>query len=107
MSGATYVGPLERHILPQWHFTRPEEPRRRWRACCLELYQAAAPWGPWTLFHTQQFEPQGWYNPSIPSKFISPDGRQIWLFVCGDWTTAKRIDAMYGLWMIPVTLEVT
>ena len=45
----------------------------------LGTYSAPAPWGPWTLFHTQDFEPQGFYNPSIPGKFISEDERKFWI----------------------------
>jgi hypothetical protein len=57
------------------------------------------------LFHTQDFEPQGFYNPSIPSKFISEDGRQFWIFVAGDFTDQGPKN-FYGLNMLPVTLEI-
>ena len=68
--------------------------------------QVLAPWGPWTPFHTQDFEPQGFYNPSIPSKFISEDGRKFWIFVAGDFTASEQPGNFYGLNMLPVTLEV-
>lgn len=106
MTGMHYIEPLNLYILPQWHFTCLEDDERRWKASCFEFYQAPAPWGPWELFHVQHFEPEGWYNPCIPAKFISPDGTKLWLFVAGLWTTCKTLDGYYGLFMIPVTLEV-
>jgi hypothetical protein len=57
------------------------------------------------LFHTQDVEPQGFYNPSIPSKFISEDGRKSWVFVAGDLTDYREPKNFYGLNMLPVTLE--
>jgi hypothetical protein len=105
MTGIHYIAPLDLYILPQWYYTQLDNEARRWKATCLEFYYASAPWGPWTLFHTQNFEPQGWYNPCIPGKFVSSDGRKFWIFVAGDWTTADTTHGLYGLWMIPVTLE--
>lgn len=106
MTGLHYIAPLGLYILPQWHYTKLDDPQARWSATSVELYQAPAPWGPWTCFHTQAFEPAGWYNPSIPSKFISDDGRSFWLFVAGDWTTCRVFDSYYGLFMIPVSLDI-
>ena len=106
MTGVHYLTPLGLYILPQWHYTLLDDPERRWSATRMELYQSRAPWGPWSLFHTQPFEPSGWYNPSIPAKFIAPDGRRFWIFVAGDWTTCRSFDSFYGLFMIPVTLDV-
>ena len=101
MTGVHYIAPLDLYIMPQWYYTHPEDPARRWKATRFEFYQAPAPWGPWTLFHTQDFEPQSYYNPCIPSKFISSDGRRFWLFAAGDFTGNGEY---YRLNMIPVTL---
>ena len=106
MTGIHYIAPLDLYILPQWYYTHLDQEARRWKATCLEFYHAPAPWGPWTLFHAQNFEPQGWYNPCIPGKFISSDGRNFWIFVAGDWTTADTARGLYGLWMMPVGLKV-
>jgi hypothetical protein len=106
MTGLHYIEPLDLYILPQWYHTHLDDDSRRWKATCLEFYQSPTPWGPWTLFHAQYFEPEGWYNPYIPSKFISSDGRKLWIFVAGDWTTCETTQGLYGLWMIPVTLDV-
>lgn len=104
MTGIHYVRGLDLYIMPQWYYPYPEDPRRRWTVTRWELYQSPAPWGPWARFHVQDFEPQSFYNPSIPSKFISEDGRKFWLFVAGDFTDRKA--TYYGLNMIPVTLAV-
>ena len=82
MTGVHYIAPLDLYIMPQWHYPMLGDPKRRWKVSRWEFYSAPDPWGPWTLFHTQDFEPQGFYNPSIPSKFISEDGKDI-LDFCG------------------------
>ncbi len=53
--------------------------------------EAPAPWGPWRLLHTHDFGHFPWhgprsplakhggYAPTMPSKFISADGRDLWL----------------------------
>ena len=106
MAPINYIAPLDVYILSQWYYTRLDDPARRWKATRFEFYHAPAPWGPWTLFHAQDFEPEGWYNPSIPSKYISADGKSMWTFVAGDWTDAETTHGLYGLWMMPLQLEV-
>lgn len=106
MIGIHHITPLGLYILPQWHYLYHDDPERRWAWTRFEFYQALAPWGPWTLFHSQDFD-ESWYNPSIPSKFISQDGKRFWLFVAGDFKGHHRPDHhYYGLHAIPVTLDV-
>jgi hypothetical protein len=102
MTGVHYLPGLDIYVMPQWHYPYLDDERRRWTVTRLEFYQAPAPWGPWALFHTQEFEPESWYNPCIPSKFISSDGRRFWIFVAGNFIEGKRY---YRLNMIPATLE--
>jgi hypothetical protein len=104
MAGVQYIPPLNRYVLPQWYYARLEDPNRMWDATRWDFYEAATPWGPWTLFYSQNFEPEGWYNPSIPAKFISSDGKKIWLFTAGNFIRQEL--NYYGLWMAPMTLEV-
>jgi hypothetical protein len=101
-----YVAPLGLYVLLQWHYTHLNDAQRRWQATRFEFYQAPAPWSPWSRFHVQDFEPEGWYDPRLVSKFVSADGRRWWIFVAGDWTTSGTLDGYYGLHMIPVTLDV-
>jgi hypothetical protein len=114
-AGVHYIGPLDTYVLPQWYYTEPLSSTpapsirwvRRWKATCFELYQAPAPWGPWTLFHSQHFEPEGYYNPAIPAKFISADGRKFWLFASG-WPFGAPSGGKseeYRLQMFPVTIR--
>jgi hypothetical protein len=105
MTGIHHIAPLDVYIMPQWHYTHLDDDQRRWKATCLEFYQASEPWGPWSLFHAQHFEPEGWYNPSIPAKYINENGTRLWIFLAGDWTTANVKTAYYGLWMIEMNVE--
>lgn len=103
MTGVHYIEPLGLYVLPQWHYTNlgashPE----RWQTTRWELYQGGAPWGPWSLFHTQEFTPQGFYNPSISARHVSADGRRLLIATSGDFAT----QAFYGLHVVPVTLTV-
>jgi hypothetical protein len=49
------------------------------------MYEAPEPWGPWRLFLSKDFGPlftshnYGQYGTSVPSKFISTDGKTLYL----------------------------
>jgi len=101
MGGPTWVAGLGLYILPQWHFPHLDRPNpARWQHSRWELYSSPTPWGPWSLFHTEDFSPQGFYNPSIPSRFISEDGTRMWLLTCGDFVT----HAHYALHAVELTI---
>jgi len=105
MTGIHYLAPLGLYVLPQWYYDHAEDPMaRKISRTIWEIYSAPAPWGPWTLFHRQVWDPEGFYNPCIPSKFISPDGRHFWIITAGDFSD-QAPGGLYGLHMIPVTLE--
>jgi hypothetical protein len=107
VGGIHYLAGIDRYITAQWHYpSLNDEPQTiKWSHSRFELWEGPTPWGPWTLFHTQDFEPQGFYNPTIPSKFISEDGRKFWIFCAGDFSTSDH--PYYTINMIPVTLEVS
>ena len=77
--GVTYDAPLKRYIFASWSFATHE------------LYEAPQPWGPWSLFKSKDFGPlgttgpaplvynRGQYGTNIPSKFISKDGKTLYL----------------------------
>lgn len=57
-----------------------------WTEYTFEFYESPTPWGPWQLFLSRDFGPYPWtteshggYATTIPSKFISADGKQMWL----------------------------
>lgn len=72
--GVVYLAALDRYVYTSWtEFT-------------YEFYEAPKPWGPWTLFISRDFgsypwteESYGGYATTIPSKFISDDGRTMWV----------------------------
>jgi hypothetical protein len=71
--GVTYDAPLEKYIFASWSCSTHE------------LYEARQPWGTWKHFQSTDFGPlrlrrnRGQYGTSVPSKFISADGKTLWL----------------------------
>jgi len=71
--GVVYDKPLGRYIFTSWS----EE--------SFEFYEAPHPWGPWSLFLSKDFgllrltQNRGLYGTSIPSKFISADGKTLYV----------------------------
>ncbi len=102
MAGATWIPAIGRYVLPQWHFPHLDRPSPgRWQHSRWEFYSAPCPWGPWELFFSQDFAPEGFYNPSVPSRFVSPDGTRLWVLTCGDFVT----HAYYALHVAPLDLQ--
>ncbi|MEO0531524.1 MAG: hypothetical protein AAF266_13260 [Planctomycetota bacterium] len=78
-----YNAPLKRYLYSSWTWYT-------W-----EFYEAPQPWGPWRLFMRKDFgalpffgeseDPncpglnEGGYTTTIPSMFISPDGKTMWV----------------------------
>lgn len=71
--GVTYDAPLNRYIFSSWSCSTHE------------LYDAPRPWGPWKHMASIDFGPlrltqnRGQYGTSIPSKYISADGKTLYL----------------------------
>ncbi len=71
--GVVYDKPLKRYLFTSWSCSTHE------------LYEARTPWGPWKLVMSNDFTrlqatySRGQYGTSIPSKFISPDGKRLFL----------------------------
>lgn len=103
MTGVHYIKGFDLYMMPQWYYPYLLDPKTRWKVTRWEFYQSREPWGPWKRFYTQEFEPQSWYNPCIPSKFISEDGRSFWIFTAGDFLGNGEY---YGLNMIPAGVDV-
>lgn len=83
-SGITYHPTLKRylwcHILPE--STDPHGPRFQGG---FGIYDAPQPWGPWTTVHfTTNWDIGPGETSSIPTKWISKDGRSAWLLFSGD-----------------------
>lgn len=71
--GVVYDAPLHRYLFASWSGTTHQ------------IYDAPHPWGPWTHLLSTDFGPfktslnYGQYGTSIPSKFISADGKTLYL----------------------------
>lgn len=72
--GVTYLPKLDRYIYTSW------------TELTFEFYAAPRPWGPWTLFLSEDFGPYRWteeryggYGATIPSKFVSDDNLTMWV----------------------------
>lgn len=71
--GVVYDAPLHRYLFASWSGTTHQ------------FYEAPNPWGPWSLFLSSDFGPlkttlnYGQYGTNIPSKFISADGKTLYL----------------------------
>jgi hypothetical protein len=104
VAGVHYLAGLDRYLLPQWHYPSLNRLPRTvdWSRSQFELFEAPNPWGPWTLFHRQDFNGEGFYNPTIPSKFVSADGKRFWFFCAGDFSTKDQ--HLYSINQIPVSL---
>lgn len=72
--GVTYLPGLRKYIYSSWtEYT-------------FEFYESPAPWGPWRHFLSKDFSGYPWspqrhggYATTIPSKFVAPDGRSMWV----------------------------
>jgi hypothetical protein len=89
-NGIHYVPGIGLYIMGQWHFPDLEQPgmslNDRFKRSVFEFYQAPAPWGPWERFLVHEWDIEGYYNPSIPSKFISSDGLSMHVFTSGGFS---------------------
>jgi hypothetical protein len=72
--GVTYLAAQQRYVYTSWtEYT-------------FEFYEAPTPWGPWKHFLSKDFGGYPWstskyggYGVTIPSKFVQPDGKTMYL----------------------------
>lgn len=72
--GVTYLPDRDRYVYSSWtEYT-------------FEFYESPTPWGPWTLFLSEDFGTYPWdaervggYGTTIPSKFVSDDETTMWV----------------------------
>lgn len=66
----------------------------------LTLFEAPEPWGPWSLFHVEHdWGTYGDYQPNFPTKWMSEDGRTVWMVSSGTFDD-------YNFTVQKLTLEV-
>lgn len=79
-SGITYHAGLRRYL---WSQIGPGSDTR-FRGG-FAIYDAPEPWGPWTTaFHTAEWDVGPGESSSLPTKWMSPDGRTVHLVFSGD-----------------------
>ena len=90
----SYCPGLKRYLMGNYSFIDNElRPRpihqMKWpesHISQLTLYEAPNPWGPWKLFYRDDdWGTYGDYQPVFPTKWMSPDGRLLYLVSSGSW----------------------
>ena len=106
-SGIQYLWPLRRYVMLQWFYPSPykgnfDTSRTVWR-----FYEAPKPWGPWTSFFEQEFDPTGFYNPEILVTSVQAEegGARATVLTAGDWRTNMEPDSAYRLQLVDVTFR--
>lgn len=63
----------------------------------IQIYEAPEPWGSWSLVHNEHnFGPYACYNPTLPTKWMSSDGKTAWMLYSGN-TFEPKPDKLYGI----------
>ncbi|MCS7237557.1 MAG: serine hydrolase [Thermoguttaceae bacterium] len=89
-SSISYNPGLKRYIWWQSHRGRQgvEGSASNW---AFAIYDAPEPWGPWTLvFSTEKWDVDPGESGCFPTKWISPDGTEMWLVFSGDDSFSVR-----------------
>jgi hypothetical protein len=88
-----------------------------WTEFTFQFYSAPRPWGPWKHFHEVDFGPYPWVGPkaaeprhggyatTIPSKFISEDGREMWLQSNWFWRSSAYTGNTYRFSLRRLAIE--
>jgi len=85
-SGLTYNAGLKRYL---WCHTLPKGDARF--SGGFGIYEAPEPWGPWaTVFFTTKWDVGPGESSSLPTKWMSRDGRTAWLLFSGDDSFSLR-----------------
>jgi hypothetical protein len=109
MTGENHVSynrGLQRYIMGNFSFWNRDtgEPRpyhQKWPESTwpsqLTLYEAPEPWGPWSLFHRDDnWGTYGGYQPSFPTKWMSGDGKTMYMVSSGSFDdynfTVQKVD---------------
>lgn len=85
----SYNAGLKRYILGNYSFVnkrgRPYPYHSGgWERSQLTLFEAPEPWGPWSLFYRDDdWGTYGDYQPNFPTKWMSKDGKILWIVSSG------------------------
>lgn len=110
-TGVQYVRGIRKYVMIQWYYKRPYVPVEKHCSDTSHwsLWQADTPWGPWKrVSGVHTYTTEGLYCPSICPKFMSRDGREVFVFATGNWDQANKLglrsgkDNPYALWVVPL-----
>jgi hypothetical protein len=110
MTGMTYIGPLGRYVMVQWHFRAVSWEtvlEKKEFSTGLDFYESPKPWGPWTKFKTYETGIPGWYVPIVGQRFqkaINADSASAYMFAPGFMNEGNS--DLYKLNYMPVTFSV-
>jgi hypothetical protein len=108
-AGIQFIPGFNRYLMPQWSYPELTGQNADFKVAhsIWEWYEAPHLWGPWTLFQRWDWPTQGFYNPSIPSKFISTSGTSLWVLMTGDFMTNPEPPGQtkYSLYMVRASLH--
>ncbi len=90
----SYNSGLQRYIMGNYSFTdetgspMPYHQTKLWdperQRSQLTLFEAPEPWGPWSLFYQDDnWGVSGGYQPVFPTKWMSEDGKTMWMVYSG------------------------
>jgi hypothetical protein len=99
MTGENHVSynpGIRRYLMGNYSFLdedgnpRPYHAKGAWPTSAmrsqLTLFEAPEPWGPWSLFHQDDnWGTYGDYQPCFPTKWISPDGKNLLMVSSGSF----------------------
>lgn len=93
-----YIAPLKKYILVSLH---GQSPTKNHCSKGLSFYESDRPWGPWrTIKEIGLFGDQKTYFWDIPTKWISSDGKTMWMVYTGDAD-------LYAMDFVKITLTVS
>lgn len=104
MTGMHYL-PNGQYLIMQWHYPTLTPLDHVTSETVWEFYLGDHPWGPFEKAAEFRWPETGLYNPYLPNKFVSQDGRSGTILASGDFQTSRSPwnKTNYTMWSIPVT----
>jgi len=92
---------LQRYLMLIWSFSDENGFKRKvdpyMHSSEIQIYEAPEPWGPWSLVYNEHnFGSGASYNLSLPTKWMSSDGKTGWMLYSGHPFHPKP-DKWYGI----------
>src|SRR5581483_5102501 len=99
-TGAFYLPQLQRYVMIGWYYPGGGATAIEASTTTVwDFYESPTPWGPWRNTKSHQWNPQGYYAPSICPKFQSD--KRLYVVTAGDW---RNWWDHYRLTFVPIDL---